>query len=129
MPPQAMIRPCTRNTESAASRAELFFGLVGDNDDQQDHHYYADHRPKPHPSARPSTHPSVSLVHHVLILSLHKRPGGIPAEPLTNEIYGYDGCLRRENLLLFFHACCRAGPLLHQTAGDILAATDFAGVN
>src|ERR1035437_535465 len=30
---------------------------------------------------------------------------------------------------LLFHAGCRAGPLFHQTAGDILAATDFAGVN
>ena len=45
--------------------ARLFLGQVVNHDDQQDHHQYADHRPNPHPSA----HPSVCVVHHVLLRS------------------------------------------------------------
>lgn len=46
----------------AAPSAELFFGLLEDNDDQQNYQQHADHRPKPHPSA----HPSVCIIHHVV---------------------------------------------------------------
>ena len=41
--------------------ARLLTGQLGNDDDQQGHHHYADHRPKPHPSARPFIHPSIRL--------------------------------------------------------------------
>ena len=47
-----------------APSAGSFLGQLDNCDDQQDYHQHADHRPKPHPAARPSTHPSVSSVHH-----------------------------------------------------------------
>jgi rhodanese-related sulfurtransferase len=39
----------------------LFLGHLVHQDDQQDHHQYADYRPKPHPSATP-THPPVLFI-------------------------------------------------------------------
>ena len=44
--------------------SRLFIGHLGNQDDQQNHHQYADYRPKPHLSASPSTHPSACMVHH-----------------------------------------------------------------
>jgi len=59
---------------SAAEVVELLFGKLADNDEQQDDHKGADHRPDPHPSARPSIHPAVSLVHHKKFWLRYGRP-------------------------------------------------------
>src|ERR1035437_4691905 len=60
VPPLRLRRPRGR-----VVNARLFLGQLVNRDDQQDHHQYADHRPNPHPS----THSSVCMVHHVLLLS------------------------------------------------------------
>ena len=49
---------------TAGPSVELFFGQLANHDDEQDYHQDGDHRPDPHSSARPPTHPSVSVVHH-----------------------------------------------------------------
>jgi hypothetical protein len=46
-------------------RAKLFFGHLADNDEDHDKHQAANYDPAPHSA----THPSVYLVHHVLLLS------------------------------------------------------------
>jgi hypothetical protein len=38
-----------------AGRAELFLGQLANHNDQQHDYGNADHRPKPHPAAQPST--------------------------------------------------------------------------
>lgn len=55
----------------------LFLGQLANHDDQHDHHRYADHRPNPHPPAKPSSHPSVCMIHHkVLLVVLRPTPLG-----------------------------------------------------
>ena len=70
--------PCLTVHFVAASSVGLFLGQLDNSDDQQYHHQGADYRPNQHSSARPSTHPSVMVIHH--------------KEPLVN------GCL---SLVLF----------------------------